>query len=77
MGECSTGQGVGGGAGRDGGRTGGRGVVVGLPPVLFRSPSAYIPASSQLRFPTVNKQPGISGLNVRGILSAACRWRRL
>lgn len=32
-----------------------------LPPVLFRSPSAYIPAGSQLVFPTVNKQPGISG----------------
>lgn len=35
-----------------------------LPPVLFRSPSAYIPASSQLLFPTVNKQLGISAINI-------------
>lgn len=35
-----------------------------LPPVLFRSPSAYIPSSSQLLFPTVNKQLGISAINV-------------
>lgn len=35
-----------------------------LPPVLFRSPSAYIPAGSQLLFPTVNKQPRISAQNV-------------